>query len=259
MRFREFAAYLAVVAAMGFPATGCNQSASAPTKPTTSKNTPKATSAVPVVVAPKPEFASPVEEPLAETKPTADSPTKSSPAAFTDPQAAELTMPTVALSDGHAKLCRVRVGDQLPDFQLTDLEGKAQSLGQLLGPKLTVVTFWTRSQPSALEELADLSPDILDRFSQYGVGVVGINEADDPQSALEIAQQAKAQFPNLSDRDGSALGQVATAKLPRTYLIDSSRNILWFDLEYSRTTRRELAQAIRFWLAHNLSASHPSP
>jgi hypothetical protein len=36
--------------------------------------------------------------------------------------------------------------------------------------------------------------------------------------------------------------------LPRTYLLDSSGKILWFDLEYSRSTRRELNQAIRYVL-----------
>jgi hypothetical protein len=52
----------------------------------------------------------------------------------------------------------------------------------------------------------------------------------------------------LSDKDGAAHKQVATSKLPRSYLLDPSGKILWFDLEYSPTTRRDLAQAIRFTL-----------
>jgi hypothetical protein len=42
---------------------------------------------------------------------------------------------------------------------------------------------------------------------------------------------------------------VASEKLPRTYLLDASGKILWFDIEYSRTTRQQLLSAIRFSLA----------
>ncbi len=33
--------------------------------------------------------------------------------------------------------------------------------------------------------------------------------------------------------------------MPRTYLVDSQGKILWFDMEYSRSTRRDLRDAIR--------------
>lgn len=161
----------------------------------------------------------------------------------------ELTMPQVFLSEGHAQLCRVQVGDAFPDLELPDLESQQQKLSQLMGKKLTVVVFWNGSQPMALEELADMGPRIMKRFSGDDVAVVGINTGDDPQLALELAGQAGARFVNLSDRDGAALDQVGTGKIPRTYLVDASGKIVWFDIEYSRTTRRELAQAIRFLLA----------
>jgi peroxiredoxin len=91
---------------------------------------------------------------------------------------------------------------------------------------------------------------VLNRFSGNGVAVVGVNTGDDPQAARELIKLAGARFPNLSDRQGEAFKQVATTKVPRTYLVDASGKILWFDLEYSRTTRRELLQAIRYTLTH---------
>jgi hypothetical protein len=41
---------------------------------------------------------------------------------------------------------------------------------------------------------------------------------------------------------------VATEHLPRTYLLDAEGRILWFDLEYSRATARELINALHFFL-----------
>ena len=159
-------------------------------------------------------------------------------------------MPQVSLTHGLAETCRVQVGDNLPDLQLDDLEGHQQSLAKLYGAKLTVVLFWNGTKPTALDELRDLGPDVLNRFSGNGVAVVGVNTLDNPQSARELVGQAGARYPNLSDPQGEAFKQVATTKVPRTFLVDAQGKILWFDLEYSRSTRRELVQAIRYRLTH---------
>ncbi|HEV3138773.1 MAG TPA: TlpA disulfide reductase family protein, partial [Pirellulales bacterium] len=151
------------------------------------------------------------------------------------------------------------VGGSLPDLQLADSEGASQSLGKLMGPKLTVVVFWNGAQPSAMQELIDLGSDVADRFSGHGVAVVGINVGDDPQLARALAKSANARFPILDDPDGAAFGQIATKKIPRTYLVDATGKIVWLDIEYSRTTRRELSQAIRYLLSHATAGKQPSP
>ena len=69
----------------------------------------------------------------------------------------------------------------------------------------------------------------------------------------ETVEKLDARFPNLLDDKGVALGAVATRKLPRTYLLDASGKILWFDIEYSNTTRRELREAIQFVLNQGLA------
>ena len=163
---------------------------------------------------------------------------------------AESVMPQVALTEAHAKTCLVRVGDQLPNFELADLKGEKHPLGELMGAKLTVVFFWTGKLPTALTELADMQSKFQTRFGNDGVAIVGINSGDDPQLAAELVEQAGAKFTNLSDRDRAAFAQVAAEKMPRTYLVDPAGKILWFDIEYSRSTRRDLASAIQFSLAH---------
>ena len=161
----------------------------------------------------------------------------------------ELTMPRVSLTEGHAKICQVRVGDAFPDLTLADLSGQTHSLSKLLGPKLTVVMFWSGTKPTARQQLADLEPEVAARFSSEGVAVVGVNAGDEPQLAKELAEQAGAAFTILSDRDGATLKQVAPGRIPCTYLVDAAGKVLWFDIEYSRTTRRELVEAIRYTLA----------
>src|SRR5262249_14720944 len=116
------------------------------------------------------------------------------------------------------------------------------------------VVFWTATKPSALVELGDLQAKVAKRFAKSGVNIVAINENDEPQAASESATRAGATFPIYRDPDGAALKQVASQKLPRTYLLDADGKIVWLDLEYSRSTRRELLEAIRYLLLHGNSA-----
>jgi len=154
-------------------------------------------------------------------------------------------MPRVVLTAGHATLCRVGVGDSLPAIELEDLDGRPHKLSDLLGEKLTVICFWSSRQVLAGEELADLGPDVVAHFADRGVAVVGIAEEPTAAAARQSVTDAAASFPMLLDPTGEALGKVGTGKLPRTYLVDRQGKILWFDIEYSRATRRELSQAIR--------------
>jgi peroxiredoxin len=167
-----------------------------------------------------------------------------------DVDAADLTMPEVNLTEQHAAMCRVGVGEKFPDLQLPDATGRQQSLSRLLGNKLTLVVFWNSKEPTSLEELADLVRYHEPRFGDRGLAIVAVNTGDKAQLAAELAKQAGAGFTILSDADGAAFKQVATEKIPRSYLLDPSGTVLWFDLEYSPTTLRDMVQAIRYRLAH---------
>lgn len=181
----------------------------------------------------------------AAAEPPAPLPAAKAPLPYDGVETAELAIPEVVLSEQHASLCKVRVADPFPNLELPNLDGEKRSLTELFGAKLTLVVFWNATQTTGLEELSDLSRYYLPRFGDKGLAVVAINTGDQPQLAHELANHVGTGYPVLCDSDGEALKQVATGKLPRTYLLDASGKVLWFDLEYSPTTRRDLAAAIR--------------
>ena len=197
--------------------------------------------ATPPAVTP-PAAAGPVEEPAAAGE---------APGAVGQVEPADLVMPKVLLTEAQAATCLVRVGDPMPAIALADLAGKEQMLSRLLGERLTVVTFWRSGNPYALAELADLGPDVAQPFGRRGVRVVAIDEQDPPDVVRQIAQKLGLKFPVLLDAHGQALSQVATRRLPRTYLLDAGGKIVWFDMEYSRSTWRDLHQAIQFLLSQD--------
>ncbi|MEX2092379.1 MAG: redoxin domain-containing protein [Pirellulales bacterium] len=201
------------------------------------------------------EPAEPVEpaEPLPPAQPVAETPApaKVAPveqAAFAEAAADEAaepaTVPPVLLSHQHAALCRVKVGDTMPEIGLPKVLGGDAKLSALYGKSATVVVFWKGDRQMALDELADLGPDVVQKFGTRGVDVVGIAVNQPAADARSTIQKTAANFPQLLDADGKAFDKVGSQKFPWTFVLDSSGKIVWFDLEYSLATRRELQQAL---------------
>ncbi len=158
------------------------------------------------------------------------------------------SMPRVAMSQQHAATCLVNVGQTMPEVALKDLEGRPQQLSKLLGERLTVVVVWSSAEIHSPIELNDLAVEVASPMAARGVRVVGVNERDGAETARKTAEAAGVDFPILLDGDGKFFAQLATERLPRTYLVDGAGKVLWLDIEYSRITHHDLRQAIRFVL-----------
>jgi len=154
--------------------------------------------------------------------------------------------PKVVLSSSHEETCLVKVGDTMPDLALQSLTGEAVSLKELRGDGLTVVVFWTTRLVMAHEQFRRLAIEVVLPLRDVGVRVVAINVGD-PVEQIELDPTAIDDVACVLDPDGSATATVATDILPRTYLIDSEGHILWFDIGYSRTTRRQLKNAVFYF------------
>jgi peroxiredoxin len=148
------------------------------------------------------------------------------------------------MSDAHAKTCVVQLGDPLPSLTLQGANEEPQSLEDLLGPRLTVVLFWSDNLPYAQEQFLRLGREVVRPFGKYGVHVIAVHVGQPQANTPTEAVDGDASLVRLSDPDSRAFEAVATQKLPRTYLLDPSGKILWLDIEYSESTRRELRNAI---------------
>ncbi len=158
-------------------------------------------------------------------------------------------IPEVHLPEQLAKTSLVGVGDTMPPGEVTSLEGSPLPLNSVYGEKLTVVFFWKGedlySQMAAVDALQFLEEDVIKSYAGKGVQVVAINVREAPSTVRQRLNEAKTSFPNFRDPEGAYFAKVATERLPRIYLLDGQGKILWFDLEYSRTTRTQLMRAIQ--------------
>ena len=231
---------IAIVALLGIACTGC----------------PSKTDSKPAEKSPQPttmlfeeeliELEQPIAQPMMEDEhqPMVES---SKPQAPLPP----LMFPQVALSGELSATCLVNVDDTMPEAELPDLAGTMHDLSSLYGPKLTVVCFWTigttrRSQLVAVASLRDLMSEVVEPFGPEGVYVIGINVGDPPEAVEQEAAQAGETFPCLLDPRGEYFRRIAADnRMPRTFLLDATGRILWFDVEYSRPSRRELLLCIQ--------------
>ncbi len=185
-----------------------------------------------------------VEEPAKPLRPVEPVEQAAFAEAVEEKPAETATVPPVLLSKQHAALCRVKVGDTMPQIALPKVLGGNAELSALYGKAATVVVFWKGDRQMALDELAELGPDVVQKFGSRGVEVVGIAVSQPAADARSVIQKTAADFPQLLDADGKAFDTVGAQRLPWTIVVDANGKIVWFDLEYSLATRRELQQAL---------------
>jgi rhodanese-related sulfurtransferase len=92
--------------------------------------------------------------------------------------------------------------------------------------------------------LQDLDRDVLAAQGKKGAAVIAIDVRDPPETLKSLVQDARVGYPVLMDPDGAYFAKLATGVLPRIYALDPAGKVLWFDLEYSTTTRYNLKQTI---------------
>ncbi|MCP9465755.1 MAG: TlpA family protein disulfide reductase [Nitrospira sp.] len=110
------------------------------------------------------------------------------------------------------------VGTPAEDFQLPDLEGKQQSLGQHRG-KVVLVNFWaTWCKPCTTEMPAMQAA--YDKLKEKGFVVLAVNELENEARVREHIQRHGHTFPVLMDRDNKVANQFGVVGLPVSVFID---------------------------------------
>ena len=132
-------------------------------------------------------------------------------------------------------------GDQLPELKLSQVGDGEVELPSLYGSQASVVLFWHPDRWMSRMALTDLEREIYEKSKAAEVAVIGIVVETPEAKAQAAVKAAGASFPQLLDADGMAFAKVGQVMLPRIYVLDSNGKIVWFDIEYSESTRRELS------------------
>jgi peroxiredoxin len=118
----------------------------------------------------------------------------------------------------------VKIGDEAPDFVLTDLNGKQHRLSDYRG-KGVFLNFWgTWCKPCEKE-----MPYINKQYEVYknkGVEVLAVNVGESELSVKKFVERLGLTFPIVIDKQDQVMNAYDIGPLPATFLIDKNGKIV---------------------------------
>ncbi|TWT99349.1 hypothetical protein Pla108_02860 [Botrimarina colliarenosi] len=133
-------------------------------------------------------------------------------------------IPAVILSSEHQAMCRVAVGDAFP---------AVEGLADKQGAKATVVAVPGGTEWMNAMFTGDLKDDFAPKYADKGVQLVTLAG---PPVGNGVA--------SLSVDRAKLNATLGEGRGPRVYLLDADGKVVWFDIEYTLSTHRELHAAL---------------
>jgi peroxiredoxin Q/BCP len=147
-----------------------------------------------------------------------------------------------------------RVGDQAPEFELPDQDGRTRNLAEFRG-KWLALYFYPRDDTPGCTRQACAFRDDRHKLAALGTEVVGVS-VDDVESHLDFAKEHHLPFPLLADPRGAVAARYGSIrnfglfKLARrnTFLIDPQGRIakVYLSASASGNSREVLDDLQRF-------------
>lgn len=126
-----------------------------------------------------------------------------------------------------AKGEKMKVGDKMPDFKLTDLNGKEHSLSGYTG-KIVVLNFCSQKCPWS----RGADPSIVELYNKYkekGIVLLGVDSHRDTavEEIKEYAGKTKILFPILKDKENKYADAVKAVRTPEIYVVDKEGKLAY--------------------------------
>jgi cytochrome c biogenesis protein CcmG, thiol:disulfide interchange protein DsbE len=123
----------------------------------------------------------------------------------------------------------IKVGSPVPDFSLTDFEGKSYKLSDLKG-KVVLVNFWASWCKPCEQEAADLEQAWRHYQPNSDVLFLGVDWTDTEPNAKAYLAKFDITYPNGPDLGTRISQSYRTTGVPETYIIDQDGNLAYVKL-----------------------------
>lgn len=121
-------------------------------------------------------------------------------------------------------------GNILPDFNLTQLDGKNTLLSTVATTrqaKVILINFWASWCEACMEEMPSLVK-LRNAHVQEGFEIIGVNLDENPEAVVPgVMKQFGIEFPIFKDTDGSIADLFDVHAIPMTVVLNQNRKILY--------------------------------
>lgn len=124
-----------------------------------------------------------------------------------------------------------KVGDRLPRFTVTTLEGKRISSTEMKG-KVVVLNLWATWCAPCRTEMPRLEKEIWRYSDRDDFAMIAIARKETDAQIAAFRKTNGFTFPMAADPDGSIFGLFAGAGIPRTYVIGRDGTVVYQSLGY---------------------------
>ena len=137
----------------------------------------------------------------------------------------------------------------IPDLELTDINGDIQTLGQMTGKEFVLVDFWATWCAPCKIAMKDLSEN-YESFLDKDIQIIGVN-IDGPRNLAKVKPYVKTRkipYPVLYDTNMTLHELLGVTGIPTMIVFDSKWNIIYRKEGYIsgelKTIERELSDII---------------
>ena len=134
------------------------------------------------------------------------------------------------------------IGKIAPDFELTDLDGKAVKLSSLKG-KVVVLDFWATWCGPCVAALPTVS-SVTSSFHDKGVVFYAVNMKEKSDVISKFQTDKNLTFPVLLDPEGTVADLYLAKSIPQTVLIDANGKIEAVHVGFKVNLKKELTQQL---------------
>ena len=126
----------------------------------------------------------------------------------------------------------VKVGDQVPEFEVTLFDGEKVKIKDLRG-KVVLINFWATWCPPCQLELKRVQKEIIDRFKGKEFVFLAISREDSYEKIKEFREKNGYTFPMGLDTDRKIYSLFANSTIPRNFIIGKAGKIEYGSTGYS--------------------------
>ena len=117
------------------------------------------------------------------------------------------------------------LGNQAPNFKLSNLSGEKVELSRLVAQKPTLLVFWATWCPTCVEEIPTLN-DWVRKYPQMQILSINVEESRD--RVKNFSEKRQIQYPVLLDSESQVAEQYGLVGIPATVLVSKGGRIVYY-------------------------------